>query len=451
MRVGLLFTLLQALRGRPTLRLFREREKRQWDSREKAAEYQLLRLNSLLEHAQQHIPFYRERFREHGVAAAEIQSLDEFSARVPLLSRAEITDNLPALHAENFDGPLITHVTGGSSGHPLSFPRDVDSIAATWADFLLSRSWWGISMGAPSAKIWGHWHDPKGALRHALFESKEFIKRRILNMEFLSAYAMNEATMAQFAKRVRRRKPRTLYGYASALVTFAQYVDDNDVDLELPPETVIIPTSEPLFDSTRAFLRRVYGRPVANEYGACEVGLIAFDCPGGSMHLMQDSLYVEVVDAQGNPLPRGEVGEIVVTTLANSAVPLIRYRLGDVATISDQPCSCGRQGDTLGTVQGRIWAMIQGPTGSIVYPQIITLLVMGYFPQARRFQAIQETIDHVTVLVESSDELPAAGVESVIRELQQKLSEQVQVEVNRVDEIETERSGKFAVVKTHLR
>jgi phenylacetate-CoA ligase len=428
--------------------MFRERAQTQWRPRDVLRADQMKRLQETLHHAELNVPYYRRRFQECGVRASDIDTLASFSERVPTLNRASLVEDISSMHAQNTVGRLIVHKTGGSSGRPLSFPRDANSIASTWADFMLTRSWWGASMGAPSAKIWGHWHQPDGRMQQALFELKEALKRHVMNIVFMSAYQMTTERMGRFVNQIRAKRPRVLYGYVSALETLGRFVVDQGLDLNLPGDACIITTSEPLFPTTRKFLRRAYQRPIAIEYGACETGLIAFECPAGSLHVMHDSLVVETVDEAGRPVPRGEPGEVTVTSLFNQAVPLIRYRLGDVAILSDRLCACGREGDIMDSIEGRRWAMITGPSGNVVYPQILTVLVMTFIPSARRFQAIQESVDHLTIRVEAASDPTSSEKIAIARELREKLGDSMQVDIERVDTIQTEKSGKYAVVKS---
>lgn len=449
-KVGWAFSLLQAIQSRPTVRLFRERLRTQWLPKETLQQRQFMRVEDLLRDAANHVPYYRRLLAEHGVRTDEIVDPADFSRRVPTLNRATLVEHMAEFHSENVHTPLIVHRTGGSTGQPLQFPRCPDSIASGWADYLLTRSWWNVSMGEPVAKVWGHWHDPGGYWKRGVFEVKERIKRRATGTVFLSAYEMTPDSMRRFANRIRARRPRAVYGYVSALEVFGHYLKDQDLDLDLPGEGCVITTSEPLFDATRRFLRRIYGRPVVNEYGSCEAGLMAFECPAGSLHQMHDSHYIEVVDDSGRPLSPGVPGELVVTALHSHAVPLIRYRMGDRAILADRVCRCGREGPVLEAIEGRIWEMLRGPSGEVVYPQIVTVLVMSYIPSARRFQAVQVDLHHVTLRVVCSEEPLPGAIGAIERELRARLGESMEVSVRRVPEIEVDKSGKVAVVKSSL-
>ena len=92
---------------------------------------------------------------------------------------------------------------------------------------------------------------------------------------------------------------------------------------------------------------------VANQYGANEVNSIAYECPQGHLHCMEDNVYVEILDDQGIPVPDGVSGNIYVTTCHNHAMPFIRYGIGDRESIAENTCSCGHHGRILKLKSGR--------------------------------------------------------------------------------------------------
>lgn len=426
--------------------LYRQRQRSQWASRDEIRARQLDRLRRLLAHTAAHVPYYQRVAGEGGVDLASIRDFDDFARRVPMMGKEELRRSLPDLHADDADEDLVIHRTGGSSGQPLEFPRDRRSVGAYWADRLLTRSWWGLRMGEPSALLWGHYQAPESRLRGLVAEGKEWVRRRATNTLFLSAYELSDDKMRRFARELRRARPTSIYGYASALETFARFLRAESIDLALAEPGVVISTSEPLFDAQRSLLLEVFRQGVANEYGSCEAGLIAFECPEGRMHLLEDTNLVEVVDGAGESLEEG-TGEVVVTSLLGFSVPLIRYRIGDVARLSLEVCSCRRGGRVLEAIEGRTWSMLRGAGGEEIYPQVVTQVVMGLAPEARRFQAVQDRLDHVTVRLASSEPIPEERTRGIADELVRMMGSGIRIEVEVVDEIEPERSGKFVPVK----
>jgi phenylacetate-CoA ligase len=124
----------------------------------------------------------------------------------------------------------------------------------------------------------------------------------------------------------------------------------NRLGIETTGLRMIKGTSEMIIDAYQAEAQRAFGQKIISEYGAAEAGLIAFECPSGSMHINVEDVVLEV----------GEDGEAIVTNLASYSFPIIRYRLGDTVTVSPNPCSCGRQHPVLTEVIGRRGGTVVG-------------------------------------------------------------------------------------------
>lgn len=447
--IPLLFSLLQTAQGRDTVALYKKRLRSQWLSRKNIKEIQFRQLKALLNRAEKHVPYFKKNFQEHRIGGSQITSFEDFAQTIPIMDKEILRSNLPHFHADNADSKLIIHRTGGSSGQPLEFPRDRMSVSSYWADYLLSRSWWGITIGEPYAKIWGHFHEPQSVVQGITSQAKNFIKQKVMNEYFLSAYQMSDSNMESFAHLLRQKKPYSLYGYASALETFAHFINKTRFDLELPGSAVVIATSEPLTEEQRELFKSTYRCAVANEYGTCESGLIAFECPAQSLHLLEESSYVEFIDKNGNTVDEG-IGEILVTSLCNYSVPLIRYRLGDMINISQNRCSCGRESIIIKKIEGRKWSMLQGINDKIVYPQLITQIVMQYSPNTKRFQAIQTHSDRILLKLELSKELDKENKRKLEESLIKRLGVGMVINIESVEKIVPEKSGKYIPVKSLL-
>jgi phenylacetate-CoA ligase len=440
------FDWLQKVQGRNISRLYRQKAEQQWCSTEEIRAELVRRLDSLVRRSSVQVPYFRDIL---GGSEVGITSLEQFGNLFAPMSKEEVRENLDRLHATDGDRRLTIHRTGGSSGQPLEYPRDRHSVANFWADFFLTRSWWAVQPSAPSATIWGHYSEPGTWINEAIRRIKDQAQRWALRTRFLSAYQLTAESMRAFAAEIERFQVQSIYGYASAILTFAQFIQGEGLTLGLPKDMVLICTSEPLPTLIRDQIQAAFGRGVANEYGACEVGIIGFECPGGTLHLLELSNYVEVLNTDGDSV-EDELGEILVTPLHNRSVPIFRYQLGDVGQITNRPCSCGRQGRSLERLEGRTWSMLQNRFGTAIYPQIITQVVLSAAPSVRRFQAIQDTIDHVTVRLEVSQETSSSRTGRIAAELERYLEGAVRVEVHAVDRIDPEPSGKYLVVKSDV-
>ena len=432
-----LFPLHERLKGHHSARLLRRLERSQWWSAQQLEQWQLARLRALLRHAADHVPYYRELFRRRGFDPRQLASLADLSA-LPLLRKADIASARDAFKSSRAVG-LRPFATGGSSGQPLQFflgrRRVSHDIAAKWR----ATRWWGVDIGDREAVLWGspielHAQDRLRRVRDAL-----------LRTTLLPAFAMSPARLDGYVEQLRRRRPRMLFGYPSALCRLASHARARDLPLDGLGVKVAFVTAERLYDEQRAQIAAAFGCPVANGYGGRDAGFIAHECPDGGMHVTAEDIIVEIVDGQGRPLPFGATGEIVVTHLATQDYPFIRYATGDVGALGTQPCACGRGLPLLQKIEGRSTDFLTAQDGTVMHGLALVYIVRE-LPQVRGFKIIQESLDLTRVLLVCQPRLDDATRSAIVSGFQARLGAQVQVIIEEVDEIAAEASGKYRYV-----
>lgn len=437
----LLFPVQERLKGHDTVRLHRLLEESQWWDRPRLERLQSERLRALLVHAQRHVPYYRDLFARLGFAAEDIAGVEGL-ARLPLLGKAEIRANVEALKSEEARN-LARFNTGGSSGEPLVFfigkERVSHDVAAKWR----ATRWWGVDIGDPEIVVWG------SPIELGTQDRVRGWRDALMRTELLPAFEMSQAKLDAFVERIRRRRPRMLFGYPSALSLIARHAATRGRRMDDLGVEVAFCTSERLYDEQRATIERTFGCRVANGYGARDAGFIAHECPAGGLHLTAEDIIVEIVDPQGRPVPVGESGEIVVTHLATRDFPFIRYRTGDVAALDSAPCACGRGLPLLKDVQGRTTDFVVARDGTVMHG-LALIYVVRDLPQVGAFRIVQESLDLTRIVV-----VPAAGYDAAIEErirrgIGARLGEGVRVEIETAAEIPPEKSGKYRYVMSRV-
>ncbi|MEO6147102.1 MAG: phenylacetate--CoA ligase family protein, partial [Sulfuriferula sp.] len=202
-------------------------------------------------------------------------------------------------------------------------------------------------------------------------------------------------------------------------------------------------------DHQRAQIEKTFGCPVANGYGGRDAGFIAHQCPAGGMHLTAEDIIVEIVDPQGRVLPHGESGEIVVTHLATGDFPFIRYRTGDVGVLDDQPCTCGRGLPLLKAIEGRSTDFVVAQDGTVMHGLALVYVIRD-LPGVRQFKIVQESLVLTRVLLATDDQFDEANTGKIMLGIQQRLGPGVRVEIERMDEVPKEKSGKYRYVISHV-
>lgn len=436
---GLIFPIHERLKHHSTVAVRTQLEQTQWWSPERLAALQLERLRNLLTRAQCHVPYYRQLFASLNFDAGKITALDDLQ-RLPFLTKAIIRQNQVQLKADDAKR-LARFNTGGSSGEPLIFfignERVSHDVAAKWR----ATRWWNVDIGDPEIVVWG------SPIELTSQDRVRQIRDRLLRTRLLPAFEMNEANLDGFVDTIRATRPAMLFGYPSSLSLIARHAEKRGTRMNDLGIKVAFVTSERLYDHQRDDITRVFGCPVANGYGGRDAGFIAHQCPQGGMHLTAEDIIVEIVDTDGQPVPKGQAGEVVVTHLATGEFPFIRYRTGDVAILSTRSCACGRGLPMLEEIQGRTTDFIVAADGTIMHGLAVVYPIRD-IPGIASFKVIQETLQRVVVHIVPSDSC-GQQVEALISEgIKARLGQNVDVEILRVSEIPREKSGKYRYVQS---
>lgn len=436
-----LFPLHERLKGHASVARRRALEASQWWPRERLQSYQLERLRAFIEHLARRVPYYRETFEQRGLRAQDVRTLADL-ARFPLLTKAVIRANTEKLRAEGA-GPLKRYNTGGSSGEPLIFFMGKDRIAHDVAAKWRATRWWGVDIGDRELVVWG------SPVELGTQDRLRGLRDRLFRSELLPAFEMSAANLDRFVARIRAVRPAMLFGYPSALSLIAAHADKRGVRLDDLGIRVAFVTSERLYDHQRAVIEQVFGCPVANGYGGRDAGFIAHECPAGGMHISAEDILVETVDEQGNQVPAGIAGEIVVTHLATGDFPFLRYRTGDIGVLADAACPCGRGLPLLAEVQGRSTDFVVAADGTIMHGLALIYLLRDW-PGIERFRIEQQSLQRTVVQLVAGSQFDPSLPGRIGEQMRARLGAGVQVDVELVDRIPAERSGKFRYVVSRV-
>jgi phenylacetate-CoA ligase len=438
---GGLFPLHERLKGHSTVEVLRAMERSQWLSAAELAQLQGRRLRDFLGRIGKHVPYYRELFATLDFDPAAVKSSADLQ-RLPLTGKADIRANMERLTADNA-GKLEKFSTGGSSGEPLIFYRGKERVSHDVAAKWRATRWWGVDIGDPEIVVWG------SPIELGSQDRVRLVRDKFLRTELLSAFEMSNANLLQFTRRIRKLRPRMLFGYPSSLALLAEYVTSNGYTVDDLGIKVVFVTSERLYPHQRAAIERAFGAPVANGYGGRDAGFIAHQCPQGALHITAEDIVVEIVSADGRVLPAGEKGEIVITHLATGDFPFVRYRTGDVGSLSNETCSCGRGLPVLAEIEGRSTDFIKAADGTVLHG-LALIYVLREIPEVEEFKIVQETITRMTVQIVTSVSDTAELERKVTEQFRRRLGDSLVLNFVYVSTIEREASGKFRYVVSQL-
>jgi phenylacetate-CoA ligase len=434
---GVVFPLHELAKRHHSVALRRELERTQWLNAQQLQAQQTERLKSFLARVGRTVPYYRQLFAQRGLDPARVTSVEDLQ-RLPLLTKATIREHTDAMKAEGA-GPLVRFNTGGSSGEPLVFYMGLERISHDVAAKWRATRWWDVDIGDPEIVLWG------SPIELGKQDRVKAWRDRLLRTRLLPAFQMSEPQMDRYLEQIASRRPRMLFGYASALALLAQHAETRGRRMDGLGIRVAFATGETLYPQQRAIVEKVFGCPVANGYGSRDGGFIAHQCPAGALHLSAEHIVVELLDEQGRAVRPGETGQIVTTHLATAEFPFVRYATGDMAALATAPCSCGRGLPAFERVFGRSTDFIRTVGGEVMHALALIYEVRDK-PGVRAFKFIQSEDLAIELQLVAGAELTPAHEAQIRAGLQRRLGADTPLKIVRLQDIPPEKSGKYRYV-----
>ncbi len=356
-------------------------------------EYQSTALAAAVRYLAMHSPFYKKLFIEKGITAASVKSLDDLQY-LPTTFKSDMQEHNWEFLCVPKSSIKEYMATSGTMGRPVT-------IALTEHD--LQRLAYNEAQSFRCAS--GHEQD--------IYQLMLTLDRQFMaGMAYYSGIRQMGAAMVRTGPglpalqwdTIRRLSTNSLVTVPSFLLKMIDWADDHRIDLKNTPVKKAICIGESLRrpdGSLNALGEKITTQwPIElyGTYAATEMQTAFTDCPAGKGgHHQPDLIIVEILDEEGNAMPDGEFGEVVITTLGIEGMPLLRYRTGDVCALYNEPCSCGRQSKRLSHVTGRKQQMIKYK-GTTLYPPAI-------FDMLNELHYIQEYVVEVYTGVLGTDEL----------------------------------------------
>ncbi len=438
----------ERLLGRSTLRCLDELEASQWWSPDDLRRFQGVKLAALLRHAMRSTPFYQQRFAASGFGdhLAELERCAMHARNMlsglPLLTKTEIRSAASEMTWSQAPGGLIPFNTGGSTGDPLQFYIDRRRQAYDQAARMRCHRWFGVEVGSRELYLWG------SPIECRRVDRLRRVRDRLFNHRLLSAFDMSVERLDHYLDEWDRFQPVSLFGYPSSIALFAEHAVRRGRRLDLRHLRAVFVTGEVCLPADRRRIEDYFGVPVADGYGSREAGFIAHQCAAGGYHITAENVIVEIV-RDGRTVPDGDTGEIVVTHLDAYAMPMIRYRTGDIGRLTRGRCRCGRGLPLMDVVQGRTTDHLRLPDGtvrhalSIVYP-------LREMRQIRRFRVTQERDFSVHIDVVTDADCATLTRDRVSRAVRPVLGCDVRLDIRFVDHIPVLDSGKHRYVVSQV-
>jgi len=407
--------------------------KSQYWTRDKLDKYRYGLLRRMIEHAYTNIPFYHASFKKSRVRPSDIKSISDLK-KLPILTKDDVRLNLSRLK-NPMKERMTLESTGGSTGEPLKFyacPEMHD-----WKMAAAHRAWgWaGYRVGRDRlVELWAANFDVNGAN-----DSGSKLRTLLLRRKTLNSFNLSDENMANFTNVIRDYKPKAVRAYASSIYTFAKYARENNItDLKID---TLITTAEKLFDAHRETIEATFGCKVHDGYGNRETALGAHQCEEvGGYHIFEENAVAELV-RDGEYISEGESGDMLITDLHNTAMPWLRYQIGDLAEPMDGVCPCGRTLALIKSIEGRVHDVIVTPDGRRVPGEFFPHLFKDV-EGIREYRIYQAKKNHLLVEIVRTPAFTEDGVRYLVKHLEEYLGSNIVIEFSFPNRIEWSQSGK---------
>ncbi|MEW6735068.1 MAG: hypothetical protein AB1489_27505 [Acidobacteriota bacterium] len=394
-------------------------------------------LIKLLSYCNQYVPYYSVLIDKLGNDYQ--QDPFNYLLRFPTLSKETIRKNFEQL--KSLDLPNRKwhfNTSGGSTGEPIRLIQDREFLDRTIAITLLQSKWAGREIGEPEVYIWGS----ESEILAGRLNWKTSLMNLLTNTEYLNAFCMTPTKMQAFIDRLNSRPPKLIIAYAQAIYELAKFAQREK--LAVRAQRAILTSAGTLYPFMREKIETVFQCKVFNRYGSREVSLIGGQCEEFvGLHVPPWGNYVEIVDENGKPLPAGVEGNILITSLTNFAMPLLRYQIGDRGMLARQACPCGRPGQVLEKVLGRNVDAFQREDGTLIDGEYFTHLL--YFKDwVWKFQVIQKDYSLIVFkIIKTNNNNRPEELDEIAAQTRLLMGDNCRIDFEFVDELPASRSGKY--------
>lgn len=414
-----------------------EIERTQWLDAEETHRLQADRLHAMVRHAARHVPYYRRLFAQAGIDIERLE-LPRDLPKIPFLTKADVRKAGMDLVAENASKPLVSGSTSGTTGSPTWFHQDFASIIRENAFIWRHLNWAGLQRGERRAWIRGEPVVPPDETRPPFWRMN-----RADNMLMLSSLHLSDKNAPMYLDAIAKFDPIIIQAYPSSVSFLASWMENRGTRYQGKSLKSIVTSSEMFDTDQRGQVARMFGCKVMDWYGLVERVAAIGQCEHGSYHVMNDYSYVEFIPSEEEE----GLYEPVGTSFNNIAMPLLRYRCGDLVRLAPpgQECPCGRKTPLVTEIFGRTDDFIKLPDGRRMAACLAGNMFRGVIGVLEG-QIQQDRLDMLTIRVVPSPLYSGASVQQLLDNARKRLGNSVTCQVELVDEIRRPARGKFKAV-----
>jgi phenylacetate-CoA ligase len=409
----------------------------QWWPIERLIDYQSNRIRYLITTAYNEVSFYKEIYEKKGISPKNIKNVNDLY-KLPIVTKEQLKSAYPSGCTRKARWPVREYFTSGSSGNPFAVQVDSISMSQARALMLLRANYGGWKFGDPILQT-------GMSLNRGIVKK---VKDIFFGVYYVSAFDLSDDNLDRYLYLILNKKIKFLMGYPGSIYALSMYAEKQKTSLTLEG---IITWGDNLYNHFRKKIESQFSCKVTDSYGCGEGIQVAAQCPDGhgGYHIFMPHVIVEVVDDYGAPVKRGEMGNLLLTRLTPGAMPLIRYKVGDVGRLSkESACACGRGYEILEKIEGRDSDFIYTPNGNKLIVHFFTG-IFEYYPDIKEFCVVQNELDKINIEIVPEKKFNKSNLKLIENEIKDKGDESLRINFEIVDKIE-HKHGKRKFVKSTI-
>jgi len=418
-----------SLFGQHMMKRFHHLEEAQWWNRDRIYAERDKALVDLIRIAYKEVPFYRDLMNQNRIIPQDIKTPADLH-KLPIVTKEMFRRHYPHNTVRHTGSKQFEVHTSGSTGTNFCVVEDRRTTGWHRASFLLSLTWAGWKIGEP--------HLQTGMTVQRSLDRK--LKDIFMRCHYFSAQNLSNENLDRCLQELERHNLDHLWGYPAGLYLVASRALQKGFYRKLKS---VITWGDGVYPHYREAMKKAFGVEINDTYGCGEGMQMAAQCGHSTgYHIHSLDVIIEAVDDNGQAVPPGSIGNLLITRLYPGPMPLIRYRIGDLGILGNSAtCECGRGFDVLASLQGRETDAVITPDGKRLIG-VFFAGVIQHFPEIESYQVIQEKLDSIVVRVVPRKEFTAESGKNIVRSLQEQGATGLRINVETVDEIKVGQTGK---------
>ena len=409
-------------------------------SREALTELQFSMVREFAAHCYSRSPYYHALWNSHGIHPSDLRRPEDVRL-IPIVPKQQFRKRTSEFLTQTIGRKMTAVHTSGTTGSPLTVYFSADDIGRRYAFLDRCRRWAGVGIGQKRASFTGRNLIPQRQ------SGPPFWRHNYPGNQLLfSSYHLSTRNLPAYVEALERFQPEIIDGYPSAIHIVADHMLQSGGLRHLPVHAVLV-SAETVLPHQRQTIETAFRAKLYNQYASSEGAPFVSECAHGQLHVHPDSGLIEILDANGQPTPPGQVGQMVVTSFTTHVVPMFRFEMGDAAVPSEPgaACRCGLPFPTLDAIVGRVDDILYTPDRGFVGR--MDTVFKGAPSSMIEAQIVQTSRDTIVLrIVPDRERYKPEHAARILEEMRNKLGRLVSIQLEEVESLPRSANGKLRAV-----